>query len=463
MAEKQRSAIGIGDADLPSGMTRAEAEVNRFTEAALERHKFEGIELAVHARWVALAIIAVMLPFLNPNWEILYYEVLLLLLAAVGLVQRRIARVGKSRAELVLLFVDLALMTFILVSPNPLSERGWPPEMVYRFGGFSYLYVILAAGTLAYSWRTITAIGTWTSLLWMFAAGCIWWFGAPDQSLAEAARTAFGNDPDLLQILDPNSLNFDIRFQEIMIFLIVAVILSQSVRRFNKLLLNNAALERERENLSRYFSPNVVDELSRNDEPLKQIRTHNVAVLFVDIVGFTSFAAERHPEEVIKTLREFHGRMEEAVFRHGGTLDKYLGDGLMATFGTPFAGEKDATNALNCASDMISSVAELNERRVAKGDPSIEAKFGLHYGPVVLGDIGANRLEFAVIGNTVNVASRIEALTRELSVQAAASDNLREQVIRETGSERGVLSGFERRPDQTIRGVDQKLTLWTLH
>src|ERR1700735_2949743 len=100
----------------------------------------------------------------------------------------------------------------------------------------------------------------------------------------------------------------------------------------------------ERGNLARYFSPNVVEELSGHDEPLRQVRTQNVAVLFVDIVGFTAFADARTPDEVVRTLREFHALMEREVFRHSGTLDKYLGDGLMATLGTPFGGTADALN-----------------------------------------------------------------------------------------------------------------------
>ena len=95
----------------------------------------------------------------------------------------------------------------------------------------------------------------------------------------------------------------------------------------------------------------MVRELSQNDEPLKQVRTQNVAVMFVDIVDFTSLADGQDPQKVIETLREFHGSMERVVFDHGGTLDKYLGDGLMATFGTPFAGEADASNALKCADE----------------------------------------------------------------------------------------------------------------
>ena len=138
--------------------------------------------------------------------------------------------------------------------------------------------------------------------------------------------------------------------------------LALAVRRSNALLISHAGIERERTNLARYFSPNVVEQLSRNDEPLKQVRTQNVAVLFADIVDFTAYADGRSPMEVIGTLRHFHERMEREVFRHGGTLDKYLGDGLMATFGTPFTSDSDAVNALRCAQAMIGSIDELESR-----------------------------------------------------------------------------------------------------
>ena len=149
--------------------------------------------------------------------------------------------------------------------------------------------------------------------------------------------------------------------------MIVASMLGVATRRSHNLLLSQAAAERERANLARYFSPNVVEELSHNDEPLKKVRNQNVAVLFVDIVGFTTFAAQRSPQEVIETLREFHDLMERQVFSHEGTLDKYLGDGLMATFGTPVAGGSDATNALECVRAMTTSLESWNQDRQQKG------------------------------------------------------------------------------------------------
>jgi adenylate cyclase len=101
-----------------------------------------------------------------------------------------------------------------------------------------------------------------------------------------------------------------------------------------------------------------------------------------------------------------------------------------------------------------------NEQRIANGEVEITASIGLHYGPVVMGDIGANRLEFAVIGNTVNVASRLEALTRPLAASLVISDDFRVRVITESGADEPALAGLEQRDSQVIRGLDQMQTVW---
>ncbi|PCH70799.1 MAG: guanylate cyclase [Rhodobacteraceae bacterium] len=440
----------------------AEKIANKYTEAALERHKAEGLDLAVRARWIALSLIAVLVVYINPSVEVIFYLGVLGFLALNGWAMRRVGRVGQSRAELALIFVDLAIMTVGMLMPNPLSDSDMPLAMQYRFGNFIYFFVILSAGTLAYSWRTVIAIGTWTAAMWSAGVILIWWFSASGPELADVAQQGAGGDPRLANFMAPHSINFKLRVQEIVVFVIVAVTLGISVRRFNKLLISNAGLERERANLSRYFSPNVVEELSHNDDPLKQIRTSDVAVLFIDIVEFTKFAATREPREVIEVLRGFHGRMESQVFRFDGTLDKYLGDGLMATFGTPFAGKHDSSRALECARAMVVEIEKWNVERENAGEPAICAGIGLHYGSVVLGDIGANRLEFAVIGNTVNVSSRLEAQTRTLNARVIISDELRNQVLLEAGENSPILQGFIRCPDQEIRGVEKKLTVWKL-
>jgi adenylate cyclase len=453
--------------DLPAALPRArsrrdtETETVQFAQAALAAAKQEGLLLAVRARYVALAVIACLLPVLNPTWEQLYYVVLLGLFALIGWGQVRVGRVGVSRPELALLFCDLALLTFIAVVPNPFSSAHWPVAMQYHFDNFIYFFVLLSGATLAYSWRTVITVGTWTSALWIVGMVWVWWQPDRNPELTARIAAATGSDLKLFQMISPNSIVLSARIQEIVVFMIVAVTLAIAVRRGNNLLIRHAAVERERGNLARYFSPNVVEELSKNDEPLKQVRTQNVAVLFVDIVGFTAFADARTPEEVVRTLREFHALMEQDVFRHSGTLDKYLGDGLMATFGTPFAGEADASNALRCAQAMMATADRWSGEREAAGQAPIRVSFGLHYGPVVLGDIGVTCLEFAVIGSTVNAASRLEALTRAFDCGLVASDDLVKRAKAELGSADAVFRPLMARAPQTIRGLGHPIAIWT--
>ncbi|WP_390911463.1 adenylate/guanylate cyclase domain-containing protein [Pseudosulfitobacter sp. SM2401] len=447
--------------DFSSPERDSDAEnANQFTQAALARHKQEGLELAVRARWAALAVVAVLLPILNPQFEMIYPMCLLGLIALNGWVLRRVGRVGRSTSEFFFIIVDIALVTFVLLFPNPLVLEEWPTALIFEFNAFLYFFVILMLGGLSYSWRTVMAVGHWTVGMWVIGSCLIWWFGDVYPEMSEAVSSAFPDEPFLASLVDPNVMQWERRLQEVVVFLICTYILALSMRRFERLVLGNAGLERARTNLSRYFSTTMVNELSTNDEPLKQIRTQDVAVMFVDIVGFTAWSANREPREVIDLLRQFHGLMEGEVFAHGGTLDKYLGDGLMATFGTPVTSDTDATRALQCARAMGDAVKRWNTQRAANGDGAIEASFGVHYGPVVMGDIGANRLEFAVIGNTVNVASRLEALTRQLATTLVISDDFRTRVIVESSADNPDLAGFVQREGQAIRGLDQAQTVW---
>src|SRR5205814_3202549 len=125
----------------------------------------------------------------------------------------------------------------------------------------------------------------------------------------------------------------------------------------------------------------------------------------------------------------------------------------MATFGTPFTGTTDASNALRCAQAMMAAADRWNGEREAAGEAPIRVSFGLHYGPVVLGDIGLTCLEFAVIGSTVNAASRLEALTRTLDCALIASDDLVRQARAEAANTGAEFLPLLEQPAQTIRGL----------
>jgi len=167
------------------------------------------------------------------------------------------------------------------------------------------------------------------------------------------------------------------------------------------------------EKLGRYFSPKVAEVIQQSDDDFSTGRLFEITVLFSDLRGFAATAECSQPAELIGLLNEFHSRMVEAVFAHQGTLDKYIGDGLMAYFGAPVAQPDHALRALRCALEMQAALAELNRTRILQDKPSLRLSIGLHTGPAVVGTIGAaNRREFTAVGDTVNLAARLENLTR---------------------------------------------------
>jgi adenylate cyclase len=186
-----------------------------------------------------------------------------------------------------------------------------------------------------------------------------------------------------------------------------------------------------------------------------------VGVLFADLVGFTTMAEEMTPEEVMALLRDYHGRMEEVVFRHGGCLEKFIGDALLATFGIPDVGPRDATDALACARGMLAALRTWNQERGAAGLPALRMGVGVHYGPVVAGDIGSRRsMAFATVGDTTNVASRLQAMTRDLETNLVVSGALVAAVEREA-VDVALLAALNPRGAQPVRGRDAPIDLWT--
>ena len=223
------------------------------------------------------------------------------------------------------------------------------------------------------------------------------------------------------------------------------------------------AAERARNNLSRYFSPNVVELLAAQDEPLGAVRRETVAVLFADIVGFTRMTESMPPEAVVAMLREFHARMTAQIFASGGTVDKYIGDGIVAVFGVPTASANDAANALACAERMLDALDGWNEEREPKGEAHLAIGIGLNYGPAVVGDVGSEHsMSFTVIGDTVNTAARLQTLTRTLGTPLVVGGPLIESVkARSPEIAAKLVDQLQDQGDQSLRGRGGPVRIWT--
>ena len=224
-----------------------------------------------------------------------------------------------------------------------------------------------------------------------------------------------------------------------------------------------AAAERARNNLSRYFSPNLVAMLAERDEPLGAVRRQTVAVLFADIVGFTRMAEGMTPEAVVTMLRQYHERMTAQIFACGGTVEKYIGDAIFAVFGVPASSAEDAANALKCADMMLAALESWNREREACGETRLAIGIGLNYGPAVFGDVGSEHsFSFTVIGDTVNTAARLQSLTRSLETPLVVGDAL-------VGAARAapcddavaLASQLRDQGEQALRGRAGTVRIWT--
>lgn len=188
------------------------------------------------------------------------------------------------------------------------------------------------------------------------------------------------------------------------------------------------AEEQERVRLKKafqsYVAPEVVNQIIRHPEKLRLGgERRELTILFSDIRGFTGLSENLSPEALVEVLHDFLDPMSEIIVKHGGTLDKYLGDAIMALFGAPLELPDHAPRACRTALEMIKSLKILNQEWVAKGRPALKIGIGINSGPVAVGNMGSSRLfDYTAIGDNVNLASRLEGLNKFYNTEILISE-----------------------------------------
>ncbi len=224
---------------------------------------------------------------------------------------------------------------------------------------------------------------------------------------------------------------------------------------FNRMVSELREKERLRQTFGLHVGRKAAEQILARDPGLGGT-VQTITVMFVDIRSFTARAAERSPEKIVAVLNEFLRVMVHVVEdRHSGMVNKFLGDGFLALFGAGTDTDTHADEAVQAARAMLVGLGELNEQLTAGGEEAIHIGIGLHTGPAIVGSIGSpERLEFTAIGNTVNLASRIESLTKAVGETVVISEATR-AALREATSLKPL-------PPQPVKGVAAPVQVWAL-
>lgn len=365
---------------------------------------------------IRLAAIAVF--FLNElfNFHVLgvveprlHIRAVLLLLAWEGYaaaVWRRVNRKGVYARwmKYVSIGADSLFLTFILVL---VEGNNGPLVPMY------YILIILSA--LRYSRRAILAAAGSS------AAGyaAVWYY-------------SFGN-PRLVPI------SAYVAVLQMLIMVLMGVFAGYVVRKMRGLVLkfadNFVRREMAESALSRYVSHQVARKILDSPDGgalMSEGRRTHAAILISDIRGFTPMSESMDPEELVRLLNRYFSRMVDVVFRHDGTLDKFVGDALIVVFNDPFSQPDAEKRALACAAEMQAEIAAFNKGQEAAGKRTLGVGIGVHCGPVVAGNIGSeSRMDYTVMGDTVNFASRLQGKAPAGAVYVSAA--VREKTSGEFG------------------------------
>ena len=423
-----------------------------------------GLGFHLRVKLAVLAVVAV--------WLVTYYAparsipgvLVVATFAAFGLAQYVLARRYGQPVLWAGVFSVLEAALLIAVILTPITfPPDWPPQMQLRLPTVFYLFVYVAGTALSYSPRFVVWTGAVTIALWALGHHAMLRLPATVSAHSSLIDLPGLSPTGSLELyLDPHYVSDAAWRTQTVLLALLTALLAASVARSRSLLRRQVTDHLARASLARYFSPNVVDALASAGEAGMAAHRHPVAVLFADIRGFTRLSEALGPEATIELLTEFHKLVSRIVFEHRGTLEKYIGDAVMATFGTPSRGADDAGRALQCAWQLADETYRWNRERARRGSAPVHLGIGVHYGEAVLGSIGdAQRLDYVVVGDTVNVASRLERLTRELDVELEVSDAVVGR-IREEGSLVGLrLDQLEPGAEVHLTGRMQPITIWT--
>jgi len=274
-----------------------------------------------------------------------------------------------------------------------------------------YVFIFIALRALRFEARYVIAAGLFAAVGWiLLAAYAIFMAGG------------FGRiTRDYVYYMTSNSILIGAELDKVITIITVTAILAVAISRARSLLIRSVAESAAAHDLSRFFAPEIARQITAAEleATAGQGQVRNAAILNTDIRGFTKVAAEVQPDALMQILAEYQSRLVPIIQRHGGAIDKFMGDGIMATFGAAVTTDRFAADALRAVDDILLAVESWKTDCARQGRPVLEIGAAVATGSVIFGAVGdATRLEYTVIGDAVNISAKLEKQTKKEGVRA---------------------------------------------
>jgi adenylate cyclase len=365
-----------------------------------------------------------------------------LILTVVRLV---LAHRGRMSAPLLYLsvFIDMGLLLGMIWTFHIQYQQ--PPSFYLKSPTLLYVFIFIALRALRFEARYVIAAGIVAAAGWTALA-------------AYAATAAGGREmitKNYVDYLTSNSILIGAEFDKIITILTVTAVLAVALTRARRLLVKAVAQGTAARDLSRFFSPEIARQIIAAEQEITvgKGQHRHAAILMVDIRGFTRLTSVIKPDDLIWILADYQSLMVPIIQRHGGTIDKFLGDGIMASFGAAVSSQTFAAEALKSVDEIMAAAGNWSADLQARHQPLLKIGAAVTTGRVIFGAVGdTSRMEYTVIGDAVNLAAKLEKHTKSEKVRALCTASAYE-TARQQGYRPPV--GHQKLENRNIEGVSQ--------
>ena len=354
-------------------------------------------------------------PFAPVPWVLLGYFLLVLV---------RLFIAYRSRMSDWMLYssviLDMALLLLLIWTFH--KQYGEPPAFYLKSPTLFYVFIFIALRALRFQARFVVTAGVVAAAGWMLMA-------------VYARLAADGMDVvthDYVEYMKSNKILIGAEIDKVVTILTVTAILAVAITRARRLLVRAVAESTAAHDLARFFSPEIAQRITAAEQEVKagQGQARNAAILMTDIRGFTRMAALIEPDELMKILADYQSKLVPIIQRHGGSIDKFMGDGIMATFGAAVTTNTYAADALRAVDEIMAVTGDWQAECQALEKPVPCVGAAVTSGRIIFGAVGdATRLEYTVIGDAVNLSAKLEKHTKKEGGRALCTVNAHQKAI----------------------------------